>query len=125
MALGDRADPLEALAPGLDPALGPEAAVVVPLEAVPGEHVVVEEPAVVHHPREHLHVVPHGGVERQLAGPGLERVEDQHRPVDQLSVALEAADHVEREAVCRTGRQAELARQAIVAQLAERLPHLG
>ena len=88
------------------------------------EHVVVEEAAVVDDPREHLHVVPRRGVERQLAGPGLERVQDQHRPVDQLAVALEAADHVEREAVGRAGREAESRVRPSSRRRAQGLPHL-
>jgi hypothetical protein len=89
--------------------------VVVPRELVPGPDVVVEEPAVVDHAREHLHPVAGRRIERQLARPGLERVQDQHRPVDQLAVALEAADRVEGEAVGRARREPERARQALVA----------
>ena len=124
VAIGDRPDLLEPLAPGLDPALGPEAAMVVGVEAVAGQDVVVEEAAVVHHPRDHLHPVADRGVEDQLAGPGLERVQDQHGPVDHVAVALEAADQVEREAVGGARRDAELAGQAVVAQLAQRVPDL-
>ena len=45
---------------------------VVGVEAVAGQDVVVEQAAVVHHPRDHLHPVADRGVEGQLAGPGLE-----------------------------------------------------
>ena len=72
-----------------------------------GAHVVPEHAAVVDDARDDLDVVRAGGREAQLAGPRLERVEDHHRPVDQLAEALEAADDVEREAVRRAGRDAE------------------
>ena len=45
--LGDRAHPLQLLAARLDPAGGPEGAVVARGELVAGPHVVVEQPAVV------------------------------------------------------------------------------
>ena len=68
-------------------------------ELVPGADVVVEQAAVVDDARDHPHAGRGGGAERELARPRLERVEDQHRPVDQRAEALEAADRVEREAV--------------------------
>ena len=90
---------LEPLAAALDPARGPEAAVVAARELVAGQHVVVEQAAVVDDARDHLHAVALGRRQHQLAGPRLERVEDHHRPVDPVAEALEAVDHVEREAV--------------------------
>ena len=48
-----------------------------------------------------------GGVEAELAGPRLERIEDHHRPVEAIAEALEAVDQVERETVGRTGRDAD------------------
>jgi hypothetical protein len=99
--------------------------VVAARELVTGQHVVVEQPAVVDDARDHAHPVALRGRQRQLAGPRLERAQDQHGPVDQLAVALEAADHVEREAVGRAGRHSDLEREALVAQLAQPLPDLG
>ena len=91
MAFGDRANALEPVASGLHPAVRAEAAVIAGRKLVPGEHVVVKEPAVVHDAGDYAHPVTSGGVEGELSRPGLERVEDQHGPVDQLAVALEAA----------------------------------
>ena len=71
--------------------------------AWPGQDVVPEQAAVVDDPRDHPDAVLGGGVEAELAGPRLERVEDHHRPVDPLAEALEAVDQVEREAVGRAG----------------------
>jgi hypothetical protein len=59
----------------------------------------------------------------QLARPRLHRVEDHHRPVDRLAEALQAVDQVEREAVCRTGRNSQQLRQPIVAQRPHPIPH--
>ena len=97
--------------------VGPEAAVVAARELVSRQHVVVEQAAVVHDARDHPHAVALRRRQRQLAGPGLERTEDQHRPVDQLAVALEAADHVEREPVGRARARCPIdAGQPLVAQ---------
>src|SRR5436190_1108912 len=55
---------------------------------------------------------------------GLQRVQDQHRPVDQLAVALEAPDQVQREAVGRARCQAEPPRQTLVANAGKGPPDL-
>ena len=100
---------LELRAPGLDPARragsrgGRSAGT-----RGPGEHVVVEQPAVVDDAGDQLHAVALGGRQHQLARPRLERVEDHHRPVDPVAEALQAVDHVEREAVGGAGRDAQL-----------------
>ena len=90
----------------------PVAAVIGLAERALVGHVVVEEPAVVDDAREHAHAVALAGRQRQPPRPRLERVEDQHRPVDQVAEALEAADDVEREAVGRPGRDADRAAEA-------------
>ena len=74
---------------------------VVRRERVPGQHVVVEQAAVVDDARDQRDVVVARGLEHELARPGLERVEDHHRPVEQRAEALEAVEQVEREAVRR------------------------
>ena len=84
----------------------------------------MEQAAVVDDARDQAHVVRGGGVEHELAGPRLERVEDDHRPVDQRGEALEAVDQVEREAV----RRARARRRAVRVSPASRtashaLPH--
>ena len=56
------------------------------------------------------------GVQAQLSRPGLERAEDDHRPVEQVAEALEAVDQIEREAVGGTGSDADHARQPCVSQ---------
>ena len=89
------------------------------------QHVVPEQPAVVHHPRDQAHVVLARGAEAQLARPRLHRVEDDHRPVDRLAEALEARDQVEGEAVGRPGRHPEQAREAVGPQRLEPIPHGG
>jgi hypothetical protein len=61
--------------------------------------------------------------EHELAGPRLQRIEDDHRPVDQRAEALEAVEQVEREAVGRAGRDAEPPRQPRLAQRRHPLPH--
>ncbi len=125
VALRDRAHPLDALEPALDPARRAKAAVVGARELVAGGEVAVEEPAVVHDAGDHLHALALGRGEHQLARPRLERVEDDHRPVDHVAEALEAVDQVEGEAVGRTGRDADGAREPRVAQGGHALPHDG
>ena len=67
--------------------------------SMPGPQVAPEEAAVVDDAGQHLDLVAGGGVEAELARPGLERVEDHHRPVDPVAEALQAGDQVEGEAV--------------------------
>src|SRR5271157_5381210 len=73
VALGVGAHALKLLAPIADPAGGAEPAVVVLGERMPLAHVVVEQPAIVDHAGDHADAVRRGGVEHELAGPGLER----------------------------------------------------
>jgi hypothetical protein len=122
VALRDRPQRVEALGAALDPARRAELAVVALGHRQAGAQVVVEEAAVVEDAREDLHVMGRGRRQRQLTGPWLERVEDQHRPVDDVAVALEAVDDVEGEAVGRTGRDADAACEASVAQRDHALP---
>src|SRR3954447_10162497 len=86
--------------------------------------VVPEDPAVVDHARDHPDPVPRGGVEAELGGPGLERVEDDHRPVDRLAEALEAADEVEGEAVGGSRGDADRAGKSSVTERRHAVPHL-
>ena len=90
--------------------------------ACPGSDVVPEQAAVVDHARDELHAVLARRGQDELARPRLERVEDHHRPLDQLAEALEAVDEVEREAVRRPRRDADRAGQALVADGPHRLP---
>src|SRR5581483_9278708 len=106
VAGGDRPHALQALAARLDPARRPEPPMVVARELVAGKDVVVEESAVVDDAGDQLDAGLLRGREHELAGPRLQRVEDDHRPVELLAEALEAGDEVEREAVGRTGRDA-------------------
>jgi hypothetical protein len=90
---------------------------------VAGAHVVEEDPAVVDHPGDDRDVVGRAGVQRELAGPRLERVEDEHRPVHAVAEALQRGDDVEREAVGRPGRDADAVGEALVAERGHRVPH--
>ncbi len=63
-----------------------------------------------------------GGLEAELARPGLERVEDDHRPIDPLAEALEAGDQVEGEAVGRAGGDADFRGDAGLAQSLHPVP---
>ena len=53
-------------------------------------HVVPEDPSVVHDPRQDAHAVPLTGGQRKPAGPRLERIQDQHPPVDPVAEPLQA-----------------------------------
>ena len=120
--VGDRPHGLEALAAGLDPACRAKVPVVLGKEFLAGEDVVEEQPAVVDDPRDHAHVAGRRGGEAQLTGPRLQRIEDDHRPVDQLAKALEAVDHVQREAVRGTGSDADHPREPGIAQRGHPVP---
>ena len=105
------------------PARGAERAVVAARQLVLGPQVVPEQPAVVDNPGDDLHVLRRRSVEHELPRPGLERVEDDHRPVDRVAEALEGLDDVEGEAVGRPGRQPEQPGQPGGADGLHRLPH--
>ena len=121
----DRPHALDALEPALDPAVRPEATVVVLVEGRVRLEVAPEEPAVVDHSRDDGDVRGGGGVEDQLARPRLERVQDHHRPVDHVAEALEAGDEVQGEAVGGAGRDADRAGQPVVAKRGHGLPDRG
>jgi hypothetical protein len=92
-------------------------------KGVAGPDVVPEEPAVVDHARDDVDAVALRRGQHELPRPRLERVEDDHRPVDELAEALQAVDDVEREAVGRAWGDAQRARQTRVAQGGHPLPH--
>src|SRR5204862_5783032 len=123
-ALGDGTHALELREPRLNPASRPKPAMVAAREAPVNRNVPPEEPAVVHDPRDHANVVLGRRPETELGGPRLERVEDDHRPVDQLAEALEAPDEVDREAIRRTGSDADHLRQPGVAKRRHALPDI-
>ena len=83
VAIRDRAHEVEPLAPGRNPARRAEQAMVRTDEHRLVEQRVVEQPAVVDDPGEDADVVLDTRGQRKPGGPGLERVQDQHRPVDQ------------------------------------------
>ncbi len=87
-----------------------------------GAQVAPEEAAVVDDAGDHLDVLARSRVEAELAGPGLEWVEDDHRPVDPLAEALQAADDVEGEAVGRSGGDADPPCEAGLAQRRHSVP---
>ena len=107
----------------LHPARGPEAPVVVLDEVILVEHVVVEDPAVIDHTRDHADAVGGGGGEHHLARPRLQGAEDDHGPVDQLRKALHAADQIQCEAVGGSRRHSEQPRQSGFADVLHALPH--
>ena len=84
--------------------------------------VAPEEASVVDDAGDHAISRGGGGVEDELARPGLERIEDHHRPVDPLAEALEAVEQVEREAVCRAGGDADRGGDAVVAERRHAVP---
>ena len=116
VTLGDRAQQLEPIAALADPPRGAERAVVLIRQVALVRDVAVEDAAVVDHPRDGADVVPLQGREHQPGRPRLERVEDDHGPVDAVAVALQAVDEVQREAVGRAGGHADRAGQALLAQ---------
>src|SRR5829696_6090114 len=69
--------------------------------------VVPEDPAVVDHACDHPDPVTSRRIEAELTRPGLEGVEDDHRPVDCIAEALEAANQVQGETVGRPRRDAD------------------
>ena len=125
VAIRDGAHEVEPLAPGRDPARRPEQTMIRTHEHRLVEQRIVEEPAVVDDPGKHPHVVLGAGGQGEPGGPGLERVQDQHGPVDQRPEALEAGDDVEGEAVRGAGSHADRVGETLVPQRGHRVPDLG
>ena len=121
--LGDGADLFDLLVGVLDPAGGAVGAVVAIAEDVAGAHVIMEQAAVIHHAGEDFNAVLFSSAEHVLAGPGLEGIEDDHRPVHEAAELLEALDHVEGEAVGGAGGDAQAVGEALLLERAEGLPH--
>ena len=82
---------------------------------MPRLHVVVEQAAVIHDARDEVHLMFHRGGQHETAGPGFERIQNNHRPVEQRAEALEAKHEIEGEPVGRAGRDAEAVRKLPVA----------
>ena len=120
--LGDRAQQLEPVAAVADPSGGPKGAVVLRRQLALVGHVTVEDAAVIDHARDGAHVVPLEGRQHEARRPGLERAEDDHRPVDAVAEALEAVDEVEREPVRRAGSDPDRTGQTLLAQAGHRAP---
>ena len=97
--LCDGADFFQFFTGVLHPASGAEGAVVAIAEGVAGMNVVMENAAVIDDSGEDVHAVFFCCRQDVLAGPGLQRIEDDHRPVHAVAKALKAIDHVQREAV--------------------------
>ena len=119
---GDRPELVELRVTGFDPSGRAERAVVALAELMPGPDVVVEDPAVVHNPGQHLDVVLGRRRQRQTTRPRFEWIEDDHRPVDQCSEALEAKDHVQSEPIGRPGSDSQLVRQTGIHELLHPFP---
>ncbi len=81
-------------------------------ERVTGQHIVVEEATIIHDTGDQLDIVLRGRVQNELARPGLHRAQNDHRPVDQIGKALDAADQIKGKTVCRSGCHAECSCQA-------------
>ena len=97
-------------------------AVVTITELMAGLHVIVEQTAVIDHAGQNIDAVLFRRTEHVLAGPGLEGIQDDHRPVHAITETLEALDHVEREAVRRSRRDAEAIGEALCFQRGEGVP---
>ena len=100
VALGDRAHPLDPLPARLDPARGPERAVVALAERARAD-VAVEQPAVVDDARDQLHVVARAAGSTSSPGHGSSGLRITIAQSIAVAEALEAVDEVEREPVRR------------------------
>ena len=99
----------------LDPALGPVSPVVAGFELVAGKReIAVKHSAVVHDAGHHLDAVFLAGGKREADGPRLQRIENEHRPIDQIAEVFQTVEQVERETVRRSGSDAEHAGEAFV-----------
>ena len=125
VGVGEGAHAVELSVASFDPTGGAEGAVILLAELVARFHVVVEEAAVIDDARDDVDVELRRGGQAQAAGPGFERVENNHRPVDELGEFLEATDEVEGEAVRGSGRDAEALRKATFFHAIEGVPHGG
>jgi hypothetical protein len=75
----------------LDPAFRSVGPVVAGFELVAGQaEIAVKHAAVIDHAGHHLDAVFLAGGQRESHRPGLERIENEHRPIDEFAEAFEA-----------------------------------
>src|SRR6266542_6882316 len=101
MLLCDGTHPVHPGQARLDPARGPEQAMVTLAESVAGSHIVVEQPAVIDHAGDNLDLMFDSRRQAEAPRPRFEWMEDDHRPVEQRAESPEAQDQSERKSVCR------------------------
>ena len=92
VAVRDLAEWVELLVSGFDPAGRTESTMVASWQACAGPQIVVKDSAVVDNAGDDFDVVLDGCVETKPAGPVLERVEDDHCPIDDGAVVVIVAD---------------------------------
>src|SRR6476659_4577223 len=110
MRLRDVAQLVDLFVPRFDPAGGPKSPMIARCKLMTGLHVIMEKPAIIHHPGDDFHSRFLRRGKGEMARPRLERIEDDHRPVDQALESLETKNQVERETIGRPGGHAELSR---------------
>ena len=107
VALGDFAEPAQLFVGSLDPAGRAERTMVGPGQAGSRLEAAVENAAIIDDASDDFDVLFGCRVEAEAPRPRFERIEDDHGPVDVVTVFLETVDDVQGEAVCGPRGDAE------------------
>ena len=81
-------------------------------EFVSGANVIMEESTVIDDAGDNLNIIFAGCGKTKSAGPRLQRVQNDHGPINQRAELLETVDEIKREAVGRTGSDSDAVSQA-------------
>ena len=85
-------------------------------EGMAGKDVVMKQSAVIDHARDQIDVMLACRRKAKLTGPGLQRIEDDHCPIDKRAKALETKDQIEGKAISGSGCDAEAFGEALIPQ---------
>ena len=102
--LRNRPHPVNLRTPSLHPTRRPIRPVIPRPEHMPGPNIPMEQPTIIHHPRQHLHPELLRRRQHQSTRPRLQRIQNQHRPVNQLTVPLETVNQIIRKPIRRPRR---------------------
>src|SRR5438874_13385055 len=109
MGFGDHAHSIDFFGTRFDPSSGTKCPVITRRKLVARFDVVVKKTAVIDHPRDDFRSGLLRGRKAETTGPRLERIENDHGPIDQTLKSFEAKNEVERKSVCRSRGNTELA----------------
>src|SRR5207247_3155603 len=99
MPLGNGPHFIELRSAGFDPTRGPKRAMILRAELVTGPHVVMEQTAIINHARDDFDALLLRSRKNKAARPRFERVENDHRPIDQVAEFFKARNQMESDSI--------------------------